>query len=439
MEQSDVKPAPIGPELRRYGRMIYRQRWWVIGTTLVTTAVSLAITAMGGDVAPAIVPAIAPSPTAGATVVAPPNARIFIRPPTELTGQEAIDIATHAALIDSTDVARSVRDQLDLEVPIDEILEKVSVAPQPPSQIIHIYYQDSDQALAQRVGRSFGASYIQLLEKEDRAILRNRMTLLQRQSRALEARSSDSSAVLGRQIALQEQLIAAEIALQSIDRGRIIETEDSSTPVAAPEMGSVDTPASAAISGGPSRLKRNGAAGLLLGLLLGIAVALTRETLDDRLVTQRLVEQTLDIPVLLRYQHIPDPNDPGFTRVFAIVENLMEHRKVLVVTGLAADEVIRDTARAIWEAGRDGGARVTFTEDPTDVMERPLDADLAVIAAPGYMTSPVAARLAAKDVAVLLVIDGRATRAADATKAFDELRLSRATPLGILLYRAEEY
>jgi succinoglycan biosynthesis transport protein ExoP len=215
-----------------------------------------------------------------------------------------VDISTQVELIASESVAALVREDLNLDKPIDSLLRGLSVTPQGETQVVNITYTSPDPEEARNVAQSFADNYIEFRREqalsdvvaeeeglqqqvqsasEQLTTINEDIANAQRTGDAALAASLETqrSVLISRLGVLQQQLDNARAERsQSSDAGQIIE------PALLP-----DSPSS------PNHLS-NGLMGIFLGVALGIALAFLRERLDDRFRDRSDLEKTIEAPVL---------------------------------------------------------------------------------------------------------------------------------------------
>lgn len=449
--------ADLGLELRRYWRMLDRQKWWVVGTTITVLVLTLALTqaqrlgltttetareAAEGEGVLDVFPTSTTSPTPE-TQQKSYSTRIFIEPiaAPELSSD---DIVTHAELLKSRQLAMEVVRNLNLDVDASALLEHLRVDAVSGSHVLTISYEAEDAGDARAITREFARLYLESVEDRQRDKLRRQVELLEQQLQFVESRLATSAgdvtraALVGRLIDIQEELMATELEIAAIDRGRLVGpafTDPTPAPAQA-ESEVVPSPSpTPVLVAPPPSLARSGVLGLFLGALLGIAVGLARELLDDRLRTRRIIEQRLNIPVLLVHPRVPDQNDVGIARAQSILRRMLGSARV-VVTGFARSDDIIKTAELLTEADRLDSTSQASSSAKSDHSDR----FLSFVAAPPLDSSAEALRLStSSEDRMILVIDGETARTGEVMPVLNQMELGDEPPVGVFLYRGEEY
>ena len=427
-----ARPEAIGSETRRYARILHRQRWWVLGTAAVTFLLTLAFTALQEPAS------VTTAPSVEVEDAEEVIARVLVTDPDQIEAQagvEAISMATHAQLITSIDLLEEVSRDIRPALTAEDLVGNLTVTVQPDSRILLVGYRSSGEEGAEEVVRAVVNSYLADLERRDRRDLQRHLAELQARVKTLSGRLESGTPGVTTQfgiLSVQEQILLVQSAIARLDRGEIVGVGPAPVAVATP---SPTTPI--AIAAPEPSLKRNGAAGLVLGVLLGLAVAMAREALDPRLTNKRRLETELGLPVLFLHPEIPDNSDPSFGRVLPLLEKRLGDGATLCVTGFAAEQIIADAARALADHGSSAGTDVVLVEQ-SEVGQLGDAHRMRITPTPAYLSSPSAAQLAAKGADLLFVIDGSSAKTEEVREALEELRHSGVSPIGAFLYQADE-
>ena len=159
----------------------------------------------------------------------------------------------------------------------DAIQEKVKVKSEGQSDVASITATDPSPAFAARLANTFAEQFIAFRRDADRSKIASAQKLVEEQLRDLEETTNDDKQASAlRQRGEQLQILAA---LQT-GNAELVQ------PARPPKNASSPKPV------------RNGAAGLVLGLLLGLGLALLLERLDRRLKDPRDISEAFDRPIL---------------------------------------------------------------------------------------------------------------------------------------------
>ena len=235
-------------------------------------------------------------------------------PPTQ-----GIDLLLEQERATSTRVAGVVRELLETEETVEELLEQVVVTFEPQSTVLDISYSDEDARGARDHVRAFAQAYLRVREDQLSTGLLAREAELIKEAAGLEVRVRGARRELAqlpvgsRQAAVQlselQQLAGEAIAVRQELRQIEGVVFDPGTVISPPVV--PDEPAS---SPQDARVLF-GLAGLGLGLFLGSAAAYVREALSGRIRGRRDVEERLRAPLL---GMIP-PRRPGGERGLVVL------------------------------------------------------------------------------------------------------------------------
>lgn len=204
------------------------------------------------------------------------ESQLFELTPTDSDPQR--EAATNLKLVSVDQVAvRTARAIDEPGLTVDAVSEKVSVSPEGESNLVAVEATDPDPALATALANEFARQYIAYSRDEARDRITRAQALVEAKLEELTPGQLEGAA--GRALNEQAGELEALAALQ---------TGDAELAQAATEPTSPSSP----------RTTRNVALGLVLGLLLGIGLALLREQLDRRLRDLEGIEDVFHLPVL---------------------------------------------------------------------------------------------------------------------------------------------
>ena len=164
-----------------------------------------------------------------------------------------------------------------------EYLDQVSVSPRGGTDILQISVTDDDATLAQKLATEHARQYVAFRTELDTAALKKARREVATRLRELEANGQQGSA-LYQSLQDKEQLLTTIDTLQTAG----------ATVVRTAQRGIQVSP----------RPMRNAAAGIVLGVLLGIGLAFLFEALDTRLRRVDDISEALGAPLLGR---LPEP------------------------------------------------------------------------------------------------------------------------------------
>ena len=253
------------PTLRSYARLVRRRKWWVISFALLGLAVSLAISFTEAKQYSA-------------------SAQVLVQPSTQ-TGalgatQQPVtptDVQTMLQLVTSAPVTAVVRRQLGSA-------PGVTAAEVAQTNVISITAIAGSPARAATVANTYARAFVSdqrttainsLTQSE--AQLRGQIKSISKQIKQLHGTpgtASQQTALINQRAVLSEQLTQMQVNNTG-------------------EVGGLTlvTPAQAPSSPSSPKPTENGALGLVAGLILGLAAAFLRESLDDAVASKETAEE----------------------------------------------------------------------------------------------------------------------------------------------------
>ncbi|MEJ7797202.1 MAG: polysaccharide biosynthesis tyrosine autokinase [Solirubrobacteraceae bacterium] len=170
---------------------------------------------------------------------------------------------------------------------VDLFLARSTVTADPKANILIFSVTDPDRALAIRLTTAYAKAYISFRRKEDTAAFKDAQLAVRAQLRPFQRQTATVRAASPVYSELSGQLADLSIRERQLDN-----------------IASIGRPAREAIQVQPHPL-RNGILGGVLGLMLGIGIALTRDQLNSRVRTVGDMEELLDLPLLGRLYEPP--------------------------------------------------------------------------------------------------------------------------------------
>ncbi len=268
-EDDDVRAA----DLRAYGRTIWRHRKLVAITTIVTVAAALALSLVE----------TAKYQATAELIIQPTGAQSLLGG-TETSDQEARDVATQTALLQSNAIQDAATKALG-HVPAVSISGDSA-----NSNVVSIAAQSSSGSGAADDANGYAKTYIAYSRQQGAASLvragqqiQDSLDSLQLQIAKLPSGSSQLTTALQQRTLLQQQLNDVQVS-ENLN-----------------QVGGAQMLSAATVAGGPVSPKpiRDGAIALILGVLLGLGLAFVREFLDDKITSREDLERaTGRLPVL---------------------------------------------------------------------------------------------------------------------------------------------
>ncbi len=220
--------------------------------------------------------------------------------------QTAADVATEVAVMKSQAVASRVASALKSSMTADQLLTHVTVQSPPDARVLVVQYTAGTATTAQKGAQAFADGY--LAEKKARVTgqVQAQVDGLQRSIDGYNAQLSKATADL--QVATSDsQRAAAQVRINSFNN-LVAQTAAKQNEVrsATVDAGAVLQPAERPAKPAGVGLGLLLAAGLLLGLGLGVVVAFVRERLDEQVREPADIQDVLGVPVLGSIPRFPE-------------------------------------------------------------------------------------------------------------------------------------
>lgn len=193
----------------------------------------------------------------------------------EESGDPSREAATNVGLVSLHAVA--VETGAELDRPTGEIEEKVEVDAEGQSDLVSVTATDFDPVFAAEVANTFSRNYIEYRQVADRRKVGEARRLVEEEVEELEASGAGTS-----ELATLEERLDQLTVLASLQTGNAELAQPAWPP------GSASSP----------NVLRNGVLAAVLGLLLGVALALLLDRLDRRLRDPEEIEELVSRPVL---------------------------------------------------------------------------------------------------------------------------------------------
>lgn len=213
------------------------------------------------------------------------------------------DLATEAEVLESIEVARLVRQDLQVDMSPDQLLGGLSATPVEETQVLEITYVSSDPRFAADAANSFARNYVRFQQDGAKEALltaanelrdkitkaENALLQLTEKLEAAEKQGSDNVPLLQQQQADKAQ------ALDLLEQRLAVTLPDSAVALGGGRVLQPATPPATPAS--PSH-RTDGILGGMLGMLLGLGVGFAKDRLDSRFRSRSDAERTLAMPVL---------------------------------------------------------------------------------------------------------------------------------------------
>jgi capsular exopolysaccharide synthesis family protein len=253
------------PTLRSYAQLVRKRKWWVISLALLGLAVSLAISFTEHK-----------EYTASAQVLVQSASQASALGSTQQP-VTTTDVQTMMQLVTSTPVVEAVRSQLGSA-------PSVSTAEIAQTNVISITAVAATPTRSAAVANAYAKAFVNYQQTvamnnltQAEAQLRGQIKSINKQIKQLRASSgtsSEQSALVNQGAVLNEQLTQMQVNSAGETSGLVLVTP--AQPPAAPSS---------------PKPTEDGALGLVAGLILGLAAAFIRESLDDAVATKETAEE----------------------------------------------------------------------------------------------------------------------------------------------------
>lgn len=257
--------------------MLWRRRWIVLLVALLAPATAVALSLRQDAVYEASSQVLLQNENLAATLTGVGSTSLA-NDPTRLVQTQA-DLA-RVPLVASRTLAASGVDSLTVQ----QFLADSSVSPKTDSDMLEFSVRNGDPALARKLAAAYASAYTTYRREVDTAAI-SRARAEAEQRLAELRRNGDANSPLYASVADKVQTLETMEALQT-SNAFVVRTPDHAEQVA------------------PSPV-RNGVLALALGLVLGIGLALLRETLDTRVRSADEVSHALRVPLLARLPRPP--------------------------------------------------------------------------------------------------------------------------------------
>lgn len=350
-QETGPRPQVREPEtspLRKLVRVVGRSRWMVavalVAALSVAVGFSLLQEARYSATAQVLLNGDAQALAAGVTGV--PVFASALRPERET--------ATQAVLARTPGVVDRVLEQPEAQdVTRGELLSSITVSESPDTNILSFTFTSSDPERAARLATEYARQYTVFRTELDTAAIEEARVAVQERLQALEAANQQGSELYAGLVEKEQQLLT------------LATLQESNALLVQPALGAGQI---------QPRPVRNGAIGLLVGLVVGVGCAFLREALDTRLGSGDELADALGVPLLGRLPEPPrrlrehdllvmleDPHSPGAEAFRMLRTNLdfvavgRDVRTLLVTSAVEAEgksTTVSNLAIAMVRAGR---------------------------------------------------------------------------------------
>jgi Mrp family chromosome partitioning ATPase len=278
--------------LQDYLRVVRRRKWMVVQAAVLLTLAAVAFSLHQQRLYEASADVLLSAENVSSAV---PGSLTGLSQDPERTTETQAQVARVPA------VAQGALDRVDAPgMTVAEFLASSSVSSSPTSDILTFAVANPDSALAQRLANAYAQSYSAYRQKLYGDAIESSLTNVDKQLQRLE-RTAASVQVRGRRTGLRALTAYGAQYSTLIDQQQTLE----SMQALQPSVASVLREADGATLTQPKTV-RNGALGLVVGLVLGLGLAFLREALETRVRTTAEVSARLGgLPLLGRLPRPP--------------------------------------------------------------------------------------------------------------------------------------
>ena len=193
------------------------------------------------------------------------------------TNEAKIQQTTDVKLVELGDMAERTAGRIGRGWTKDKVTEALSVSPQGESNIVNVAATSTSPLLAATIANTYADQFVKEQQTSNHAYYAAALKLVNKQLAALSP---------------SQRLSTAGVALEN--------RQQSLGVLAALRNGNVEVAQAAAVPTGPSspKVARNTLLGAVLGLLIGVGIALLLERFDHRIREPKDLEDVYDLPLL---------------------------------------------------------------------------------------------------------------------------------------------
>jgi succinoglycan biosynthesis transport protein ExoP len=318
------------------GVRVVRERWWLIAVAAVVCFFVMLVLSLHAQKQYTATSQVLIKPSNLPAVISPSQGQ-----PTDPNTLARIQ-SDDASLITSTTIAASVKSTLHSRESVSDLLSQVQANIDSSNDLIDVSVTDSSPAQAAAKANAFANGLVNYLTQSAQSQLIAGQARLQNELAALPATDPSRAAL--------QQGLEQVVALEAVTNGGAQTVQEASTPT---------SPSS-------PKVKTNLAIGLVVGILIGLALAFLLDLFDRRIKSAEALERLYGLPALTSVplrRRLPGEREPNIDlEPFRILRDafgyvsLRERARVILVTSAVSGEgktwASSGLARAMALAGR---------------------------------------------------------------------------------------
>jgi polysaccharide biosynthesis transport protein len=245
---------------------VLRERWWLVAASVVVClGITLGLTLTSTK----------QYKTTATLLIRTSNLTSLIDPTQPQTQDAARAQGDNLSLIQSGAVAQRVKNSLHLSASLADLLAKVDAVAQPDTDLLSVSITDPSPGRAATLANAFANALVGYLRDSDQARIAAGQAAINAQIAHLSPQDAQSRAVL-------EQALSRVIALRAVTSGDADVVDPATVPTAASSP----------------QVKRDAAAGGLIGIVLGVTLAFLLDLFDRRVKSVEELERLYGLPAL---------------------------------------------------------------------------------------------------------------------------------------------
>jgi capsular exopolysaccharide synthesis family protein len=336
----DELPANQTVDIRDLMDMVWRRKWLIMFVTLVFTALAAGYSYTR-----------IPEYTSTATVLVRP----ILTNPLETNPIEQVSVQTELRIATSAAVGQVAADKLGQpRSAVPDLIDNVSVSSPEETQILEISYAGHGRKEAQEGAQAFAEAYLEFKSKQAIDTISEYTSKLQTSIQQVTTQISDLNnriVTTPRRTALWQDLLNRRTSLEATRLA--LQNQLTTLSSLNVDAGQVIQPALLPLAPSSPNHELDLALGVILGLVIGVAIASIDERARQRRPSEVMLEQYLEAPILgaipksrVTLSRLARPAIIGDPRGRAAESYLLLRTNLLAVNGSRGDKTVMITSGA---------------------------------------------------------------------------------------------